>query len=57
MSKKQASSKRAAKRSFYCRLCERSIRMPQGWSRGSSVRKHYWSAHPDVMQPDRETTR
>ena len=54
MSKKQTASKRAEKRSFFCRLCERSIRMPKGWTRGPSVRRHYWAEHPEIMQPEKK---
>jgi hypothetical protein len=58
MSKKQTASK-AAKRSFYCTLCERSIRMPKDWTRGPAVRRHYWATHPEIMQPNKnkKTTR
>ena len=32
-----------------CRTCGKPIRIPKGWSRGSAIRKHYWSKHRDVM--------
>ena len=57
MSKKHSSSQRAEKRSFYCNLCARSVRIPTGWTRGPAVRKHYWAKHPEVMQPDRSSAR
>ena len=44
-------------KSFHCRLCERKIRIPQGWTRGPAVRKHYWARHPEVMRADTQETR
>lgn len=32
-----------------CKTCEKTIRIPNGWSIGSAVRRHYWSKHPEVM--------
>ena len=52
MSKKQAPKKGSAKSSFFCKLCDKKIRMPQGWTRGPAVRRHYWKQHPEIMQPD-----
>jgi hypothetical protein len=42
---------RAEKRSFRCTRCNRAVRIPAGWDLGSGVRRHYWRAHRDVMQP------
>jgi hypothetical protein len=35
-----------------CRTCGKRIRVPQGWSAGPAVRRHYWKEHRDVMQPE-----
>ena len=32
-----------ATKSFLCKLCERRVRIPDGWTRGPAVRSHYWS--------------
>jgi hypothetical protein len=34
----------------HCRICERAIHVPKGWSSGAATRRHYWSKHPDVMR-------
>ena len=47
----------AEKRSFKCKMCDRSIRMPAGWSRGPAVRRHYWAKHPEIMRPDKKAGR
>lgn len=36
-----------------CSICERSIRVPKGWSGGAAVRRHYWRQHRDIMQGSR----
>ncbi|MGH2786922.1 MAG: hypothetical protein ACRDJV_03300 [Actinomycetota bacterium] len=38
------------RRSYRCRICKRSIRIPEGWSLGPAVRRHYWRKHREVMQ-------
>ncbi len=35
---------------FLCKRCNRRIRVPEGWSFGPAVRKHYWAKHPEIMQ-------
>jgi hypothetical protein len=40
---------KAKPRSPRCRTCGKTIRVPQGWSVGPAVRRHYWSKHRDVM--------
>jgi hypothetical protein len=35
-----------------CRTCGAVIRVPDGWSRGPAVRRHYWAKHRDVMLPE-----
>lgn len=40
-----------------CRTCGMQIEVPEGWSVGPAVRRHYWDAHPDRMlqtQQDRK---
>lgn len=32
-----------------CKTCGRAIRVPEGWSFGAAVRRHYWRKHRDVM--------
>ncbi|MBW3589835.1 MAG: hypothetical protein KY429_10490 [Actinobacteria bacterium] len=32
-----------------CKTCGKTIRIPQGWTIGPAVRRHYWSKHPEVM--------
>lgn len=36
-----------------CHTCGKKIRIPEGWSLGPAVRKHYWTKHPDVMDKQR----
>jgi hypothetical protein len=33
-----------------CRICERAIHVPKGWSTGPAVRRHYWRKHPEIMR-------
>lgn len=43
-----------------CRTCGKQIEVPEGWSVGPAVRRHYWDAHPDRMlqtQQDRKAER
>jgi hypothetical protein len=56
MPTRKASSNRA-KRSFYCRACDRRVRMPAGWSAGSAGRRHYWAKHPEIMRGDKGASR
>ena len=51
--KKGATRKDATKpkKSWHCKLCDRAIRLPDGWTRGPAVRRHYWAKHREVMQP------
>ena len=48
------SGKKAPLKSVRCRTCGSRIRIPDGWTPGPAVRKHYWAKHRDVMLPDRE---
>jgi hypothetical protein len=34
-----------------CKRCGKAIRVPQGWTIGPAVRRHYWAKHREVMQP------
>lgn len=36
-----------------CKTCGVEIEVPQGWSVGPAVRKHYWSEHPRRMEQRR----
>lgn len=33
-----------------CKACGEPIEVPEGWSVGPAVRKHYWMHHPERMQ-------
>lgn len=44
---KKAKAKRA--KSPRCGECGRTIRVPEGWSAGPAVRRHYWSKHREIM--------
>lgn len=35
-----------------CSTCGGRISIPEGWTVGPAVRRHYWAKHRDVMQPD-----
>lgn len=37
-----------------CRTCGRRVHIPEGWSVGPAVRRHYWKHHPEVMQPEKK---
>lgn len=39
------------KRSARCNTCGSVIRIPEGWTVGPAVRRHYWRKHPEVMRP------
>lgn len=36
-----------------CRTCGVEIEVPEGWSVGPAVRKHYWNEHPQRMEAKR----
>lgn len=40
------------KRTAQCKRCGKRIRIPEGWTVGPAVRRHYWAKHRDVMQPE-----
>ncbi len=40
------------KKSWHCKRCDRAIRLPDGWTIGPAVRRHYWAKHRSVMQPE-----
>lgn len=41
--------KQKKSKSPHCKLCDRAIRIPKGWSGGAGIRRHYWSKHREVM--------
>jgi hypothetical protein len=55
MAKKKKSGVGEGRRSYRCRICKRSIRIPEGWSLGPAVRRHYWRKHREIMQPSAES--
>lgn len=40
-----------------CRTCGKRIEVPEGWSHGPAVRRHYWAEHRDVMTRTRGAAR
>ena len=36
-----------------CTTCGKTIRIPEGWSVGPAVRRHYWAKHPQRMEAKR----
>ncbi len=36
-----------------CKTCGAAIAVPEGWSIGPAVRKHYWEAHAERMERGR----
>jgi hypothetical protein len=36
-----------------CKTCGAQIEVPEGWSVGPAVRKHYWIEHPQKMEQKR----
>ncbi len=42
------------KRSPHCNECGKAIRVPQGWSHGAAVRRHYWAKHPEAMRKTKD---
>ena len=53
LAKSRRSGTKGPAKSVKCRTCGARIRIPEGWTPGPAVRKHYWAKHPEVMQPDR----
>jgi hypothetical protein len=52
-SKTSKTSQTKKARSPRCKTCGKAIRVPQGWSVGPAVRRHYWAKHRDVMDRGR----
>ncbi len=46
---KPASKPAEPRRAPRCRTCGEDIDVPDGWSHGPAVRRHYWARHRDVM--------
>ncbi|MGH2705698.1 MAG: hypothetical protein ACRDJ4_11555, partial [Actinomycetota bacterium] len=36
-----------------CTTCGKTIEVPEGWSVGPAVRRHYWAEHPERMERGR----
>lgn len=51
-SKSTKASQQAKRKLPRCKACDKPIRIPEGWSTGAGVRRHYWSKHREVMLPD-----
>ena len=49
--KQRARSKGTTKKTALCHTCGSRIRIPDGWTVGPAVRRHYWAKHRTVMQP------
>ena len=50
MPSKQGASKKGKPKRPRCHTCNKPIHVPQGWTAGPAVRRHYWRHHPGVMQ-------
>ena len=50
MPNRKTGSTKTPARSFHCRICDRKVVMPKGWSAGSASRRHYWAKHPEIMR-------
>lgn len=48
----KAPKKPGPRKNASCHTCGARIRIPEGWTVGPAVRRHYWAKHRDVMQPD-----
>ena len=46
----KGASKKAKPKRPRCHTCGKPIHIPQGWSPGPAVRRHYWKHHREVMQ-------
>lgn len=57
LAKSRRSGSKTPAKSVRCRTCGTRIRIPDGWSAGPAVRKHYWAKHRDVMLPESEGSR
>lgn len=55
--KSAGAAKVAAKKTALCHTCGRRIRIPEGWTVGPAVRRHYWAKHRTVMQPGSKSGR
>lgn len=49
---KEAGRKSAPKKTALCHTCGSRIRIPDGWTVGPAVRRHYWAKHRSTMQKD-----
>lgn len=47
--KKKATTQKSKPKPPRCHTCGRAIRVPEGWSVGPAVRRHYWAKHRDKM--------
>lgn len=56
-SRKKSAAKLATKKNARCHTCGARIRIPDGWTVGPAVRRHYWAKHRTVMQPGSKTDR
>ncbi len=48
---KGRSAGKAKRKSAHCNECGRAIRIPEGWTHGPAVRRHYWAKHRERMRP------
>ena len=46
----KGASKKAKPKRPRCHTCGKPIHIPNGWSPGPAVRRHYWKHHREVMQ-------
>lgn len=48
-SKSQKAAGGKKRRRPRCRICDKPIPVPKGWTQGPAVRKHYWAKHREIM--------
>jgi hypothetical protein len=54
---KKRSDGAAGRKSVRCHTCGKRIRIPEGWTAGPAVRRHYWKQHRERMQKPAEGSR
>jgi len=55
--KKKLKQKGVPLKSALCHTCGARIKIPDGWTIGPAVRRHYWAKHRTVMQPGSKSGR
>ena len=50
--KRKGAAKDGSKKTALCHTCGSRIRIPDGWTVGPAVRRHYWAKHRSTMQKE-----